>query len=188
MTWSGFSGAPGYTNLHFLDPDEITETGANETSVRNRAFWQAISVYLPIGVTVTMPAFLEHIDTGSGELIAEVPWAQGAAVNGSSSSNYSSATGGCITWRTVGVVNGRKLRGRTFLVPLGNGTFDTNGTLLAAVVTGMTTAGNNLANATTGIDLAVWHRPAPGGTDGIAAGVTSCSVTDKTAVLRSRRD
>lgn len=188
-TWSGFSGAPGYTNLHFLDPDPITQTGLTETGARTHVFWAAVAPYFPTGVTVTMPQVLEEIDTGSGELIAEHTFPGGTPVNGSSGGGYSSAAGACITWNSVGIVNGRKLRGRTFLVPLSSAVFESNGTLASGMPESLVAKGNALANADTGIDLAVWHRPTtPGGTDGIAAGVVNCTVRDKTAILRSRRD
>jgi hypothetical protein len=190
MTWAGFSGAPGYTNMHFLDPDPISESGVNQTALRLHNFWDALEVYLPGPVTITLPSVLEEIDTGTGELIGEIPFVPGTVIDGSGSSVFASSTGACINWNTVGIVNGRRLRGRTFLVPLHGSAFDISGTLVDTTRTAIVAAGNALADASVGlgIDLAVWHRPSPGGSDGIAAGVTGCTVNDRGAVLRSRRD
>lgn len=187
-TWSGFSGAPGYTNLYFLDPDPISQAGLDQTGARTHVFWAAVAPYLPTGVTVTMPNILEEVQSDDGELVAEHVFPGGTAVNGSAGGTYASYAGACITWHSAFVVNGRKLRGRTFLVPLGNQVFSANGTLSDSVQLAIQNAGNALANATTGIDLGVWHRPTPGLSDGSVAGVSHCRVNDKGAVLRSRRD
>lgn len=187
-TWSGFSGGPGYTNFHFLDPDPISQAGIDQTAARARTFWNAVKAFLPSTVTITEPTTFEEIDTGTGELLSENTWPGGAPLVGVLVGNYSAAVGACISWNTIGIVNGRKLRGRTFLVPLGSAAFDTAGTLKDADRTTMLNAANAFADASTGIDLAVWHRPQPNGSDGVAAGVTTANITDKTAVLRSRRD
>lgn len=190
-TWAGFSGAPGYTTLYFLDPDPISESGINQTALRVHNFWAAIGPYLPIGVSISMPTVLEEVTSDDGELVAEHTWPGGTTVNGAAGNTYSSAVGACITWNSIGIVNGRRLRGRTFLVPLGSQVFAADGTLSDSIRGSIQTAGNTLANADAlagGIDLAVWHRPTAGLSDGSAAGVVNCTVRDKTAVLRSRRD
>jgi hypothetical protein len=188
MTWGGFSGAPGYTTLHFLDPDPISQAGIDETAARNHTFWAAVAPQFPTGVQVTFPSVLEEIDTATGELLQELAFPGGTAVNGVAGAEYASASGCCITWHSIGIVNGRKLRGRTFLVPLGSQAFSSNGTMADADRTLILNAANALADASTGIDLAVWHRPTPGGSDGVAAGVTTASINDKGAILKSRRD
>ena len=190
-TWSGFPGAPGYTTFHFLDPDPISESGINQTALRARNFWEAVDGLMPSTVKIDEPQILEEIDTATGTLIQELSWPGGSQMTGAMVGKYSSAVGAAITWNTVGVINGRRLRGRTFLVPMGMNSFETDGTLGPTERTTILNAGNALADASVGlgIDLAVWHRPtSPGGTDGAAAGVTGCTVKDKTAVLRSRRD
>lgn len=187
-TWGGFSGAPGYTTLYFLDPDPISQAGLDQTGARTHTFWAAIAPYLPTGVSVTMPTILEEVQSDDGELVVEHIFPGGTTVNGSAGNTYSSAMGACVTWHSPFVINGRKLRGRTFLVPLGSQVFSANGTLSDSIQLAIQNAGNALANATTGIDLGIWHRPTPGLSDGSVAGVTHCRVNDKGAVLRSRRD
>lgn len=190
--WTGFTGSPGYTTLHFLDPDPISQAGIDQTAARARTFWTAIKAHLPSSVVVNEPTILEEIESTTGALVAEHTMPAGTPHTGVLAGNFSSAVGACISWNGFGILNGRRMRGRTFLVPLGANAFDPDGTLDDAVRTSIVSAGNALADAGElgdGIDLAVYHRPsAVGAADGVASGVVNCSVNDRGAVLRSRRD
>lgn len=189
MRWAGFSGAPGYTNLHLMNPDGDVPTGPlNTQAARVRTFFQGFSSSLPSGVTITFPASVEMLDTGTGELIEDIAIDPLTTVTGAGSGNYSSAVGACINWRTAHVLNGRRLRGRTFIVPLTAVAYQTDGTLSDTMKTTFTNLANDLIAPTDFFPLAIWHKPAPGGTDGVGAQVNAASITDKTAVLRSRRD
>jgi len=189
MRWTGFTGAPGYTNFHFLDPqDEPTLAQFDAAATRVRTFFGAHNTWIPAGVTIEYPAVMEKFNTGTGALEGEFPITALTNTVGTGTGNWSSATGLCINWGTSLVVNGRRLRGRTFMVPLANLSFDTTGTLSTTTLNGSLAAANALIAATTSLALAVWHKPDPGTTNGLAAQVASASIKDKTAVLRSRRD
>lgn len=190
MPWSNFPGAPGYTNFHFRLIGDITTELKDETMTKVRAFFQSWASFLPSGVTISMPSQFEEIDLATGELTGVESVTPAADVVGSASSApYSPAVGACVTWDTQGFINGRRIRGRTFMVPLApTSSFQSDGTLAVAGLTTMRAAAATLANATTGIALGVWHRPSPGGSDGTWSLVTGSNVIDKTAVLRSRRD
>jgi hypothetical protein len=190
MNWAGFSGAPGYTNLHFLLADTPTGTQLSETVTKVRTFFNAWGSFIPNGVSINFPSEIEQFDTNSGVLEGSFSVTPGAVVNGAASTApYSSASGACITWNTAAVVAGRRLRGRTFMVPLApTSAFQSDGTLAVAGLVTMRSAAQALADDATGMPLVVWHRPTLGGTDGLAGVVTGASITDKTAVLRSRRD
>ena len=188
MRWSGFSGAPGYTNLYFLNPEVPTLAIRNTTAGRVRTFFDTIKSYLPSAVTITFPTEMEELDTATGDLEGTLPIDTLTNVVGTVPGAFSSPTGACVSWSTGQIVNGRRLRGRTFLIPLGQTSYQTDGTLLDAVRTGIVAAGTTLSSFQDNLVLAIWHRPAPGGSDGVAAQVGSASVTDKAAVLRSRRD
>jgi len=189
MTWTGFTGSPGYTNLHFLDPnDEPSQTVLDNVTVRCRAFFEAFKGYLPLSARIDYPNALQRYDTGTGELEAELAIASQTVTAGTGTGNFSSATGACVSWSTVGIVNGRKVRGRTFIVPMSAGSYDTDGTLTSAALTAINTGATGLVAPTIDLPLAVWARPTPGGSDGAAYDVTTYKVRDRTAVLRSRRD
>jgi hypothetical protein len=105
-----------------------------------------------------------------------------------------------INWKTAGVRAGRRVRGRSFLVPLLSQTFDVNGTATSAALTTVNGAAGPLYAGTEGdIRLGVWARPTaikdvngnPTGEyneDGVWHPATAHSVPDMAAVLRSRRD
>lgn len=190
MRWAGFSGAPGYTNLHFLNPEPDPNDAARDAlGTRVRAWFQTFSSSLPSGVTITFPTVLERFDTGTGVLEEELPLDPLTTVTGAGSGNYSSAVGACINWRTTSVLNGRRVRGRTFIVPLTAVAYAADGTLSDTLRTTFQTNANALLDpGITDLPLCIWAQPAPGGSDGTAHQVTTATVADKTAVLRSRRD
>jgi hypothetical protein len=190
MTWSGFSGAPGYTNMYFSAATAPTSTQLNETAAKVRAYFYAWRSFLPNAVTVNFPSEMEEFSTTNGELITSRAVTPGATVTGiGGSAVFSSAVGACVNWKTDTVVSGRKLRGRTFMVPLQSlPSFDTDGSLNPSSRLTMLSAAAALVADTTGLPFFIWHRPSPGGTDGAAGAVTATTINDKTAILRSRRD
>lgn len=191
ITWTGFTGSPGYTNFHFINPEENPSFAVvDEVGARCRTFFEAIKGLLPGSVRIDYPNKLERLSTATGQLEAEFTMTQPAQTAGTGLTNFSSATGACVSWRTIAFVNGRRVQGRTFIVPIASGSLDTDGTLNN---TSRTTLANAAATfidpAGTDMPLCVWRKPTtPGGSDGQAFDVSTSSVRDRTAILRSRRD
>jgi hypothetical protein len=186
-TWTGFSGAPGYTNLYASGPGT-----AQSFAAAVGQFWESVSTQgsvgfnLPTGVRITPASFAEQVDETTGELIGTLPLTASAPTTGTQTAGYSAVSGACINWLTGGIVNGKRVRGRTFIVPLGGNCYDTDGSLTANFLTAVRAAAATLVSAS---DLAIWHRPTtPGGTDGSAEIVSASSVNDKISYLSSRRD
>ena len=185
--WTGFSGAPGYNVFHFDAATEGAGPSAQACADELRTFYTAIVGRMPSGVSVNIESAVELIDESNGRLVDFEQITPGSPITGSLSGGYSSATGACVNWLTDGVRNGRRLRGRTFLVPLAGGAYDSDGTLSGPTLTTLQGAADALAASV--VDLQVYGRPTgPGATDGYAEGVTAARIADKTAVLRSRRD
>jgi hypothetical protein len=86
-------------------------------------------------------------------------------------------------WHTGEIVNGRFLRGRTFIPGLAAANV-VNGNLSAGIVTLFEGYGDTLI--ATADQLAVWHRPVAGA-GGSAEAVSDCTVWPELAVLRRRR-
>ena len=177
-TWQNWPGAPGVTD--FYSQDLIAANFVNDV----RAFFDAIKANLPSGLQVQTSGVCDLINEVNGQLVGQDTTATPAVVQGTNAGVYSGASGAVIRWTTGGFVAGRRVQGRTFLVPLvGQG--DTNGSIISAVLTTLQTAADGLITAGAG-DMVVWSRPRQfiGGSSHI---VTGRVVPDLAAVLRSRR-
>jgi hypothetical protein len=152
-----------------------------------RAFWASLASTLGNGVSAQVESDVAHIDENDGSLTGASATTTTAVAFTSSGEPLPFATQGLIRWTTGVVVNGRFLKGKTF-VPAFTETNSTGGAPTAATLSSMSTAAQNLmadANST----LVVWHREtAPGAGDGEAVFVTGHTEWAKWAVLRSRRD
>lgn len=184
--WSGFPGAPGYSNFYFAafgGGDQV-----NVEVAKVRAFFDDIKGLLPSVVTMTVAQEAAILDEATGDLIgyAAADTAP-AVVVGAQAGIYSAPSGAAITWQTGTVAKGRRLRGRTFIVPLAGNQYDLTGTLASTCIGTLNTAATTLRTATTGPQLVVWSRPGASG-GGVIGPVTGSRVADKSAVLRSRRD
>lgn len=190
--WSGFTGSPGYSNFYFRDftSGEPTDVDADAAADRLDTFWVAVKGLFPAAVNVTVQSEVQVIEDTTGELKNVLSAGSRASIAGSAAANgYSAASGVVINWRTGGVRNGRRVRGRTFLVPCATVAYDLDGSLQNSTITTLNTAANALIAGTGTPDLHVWSRPsAPGAADGVSYVVTSQNTPDKVAVLRSRRD
>lgn len=155
-----------------------------------QAAFQARSVLFPAGTTITVPASGDTINDTTGALIGgwSVASTNTATMDGSPAA--AAGVGACITWTTGGIVPGKKgprrLRGRTFLVPLSTSTYESNGTLTSGALTGLQALADALKASG---PLGIWHRPSSlTAADGNSYGVQSARVRDKVAYLSSRRD
>lgn len=184
--WTGGRIGNGFSNF-FFTADVGTAQQANDAV---RAFFAtaygAAGTGLPTGVTLTFPTQIDILEPGTGILLDAVPVSTTGPITGIDGGVYAAPAGMCVTWRTTGIVNGQRVRGRTFLVPLGQSMMQADGTP-------STTSVNNASSAAAALiaaapELVVWHRPisvTAGG--GEAHPVISANVRDTVAMLTSRR-
>ena len=179
--WTGFKGAPGYTNMYFDggdDPDVVINLV--------EAFWNACGFAIPSVVTITVEGAGLIVDEATGTATGSwVSTIGDQAVAGAGTGDYMGPAGLCVTWRTASIIGGRRVRGRTFIVPAPTAITDADGTVDGSLLGTVRTAANTLATAGTAT-FGVWHRPGTG--VGSFEPVISSSVSDQLAVLRSRRD
>jgi hypothetical protein len=178
--WTGFPGAPGHSVFYSPATGTIPVGPLAD-------FFTAWGAFRPYLSNVAVPNSGDAIESTTGAL--DGSWASGDSANlagATLSQIYAGPAGACVRWLTDGVVNGRRVRGRTFLVPLTAPSFQTDGTLLDSVRITIRDAAYNLVTAAAG-GLHVWHRPV-NGAGGSSHEITGVEVTDKVAVLRSRRD
>jgi len=153
-----------------------------------RTFFDAVKAHLPGGSDVKVQRLYQVINDLNGNITGEANLAADpTVVNGTAGPiAYAGPAGACINWETGHFnANGRRVRGRTYLVPLVNA-YETDGSLSAAAL-GTVAAAASAAIGGTG-SLGVWTRPTPGGSDGTFNLAISALVKDKAAVLTSRRD
>lgn len=186
IEWNG-AGVVGraVTVLHFDGSDNAAPPVAGV-----KAAFNAIKGVFPTGLVWTFPGSGDRIDDTTGELTGVWSSPDGAPLNAVGISAHSAACGGVVSWQTGGIVSGtkgpRKLRGRTFLVPLANDQYDIDGTLTEGAMGALNTFGTALQASG---PLAIWHRPSSAtATDGNSYGVIAHKVRDKVAILTSRRD
>lgn len=180
VTWQSWPGAPGITQLYLTG-------GIDQAAVDAiRAYFNALVTLLPSGLVIQVPSSGDTLDDASGNIngawsVAVTP----TNVVGTGSGAYAGNAGAVTHWLTGDVVNGRRVRGRTFLVPLVSTAYDTAGSISTAALSTLQTAANGLVTA---IDpnFAVWHRPTQFAA-GSSHSIISARVPDLAVSLRSRR-
>lgn len=201
VNWAGFQGAPGLSAFYFRDFEGNDDQLAYAQNASDKVnYWcENVATVIPSGVTLKVATDVELIESESGELVdvGTITSATTHSNNGHVGQAYAAAAGAVINWRTASVHRGRRVRGRTFLVPLAGTEFESNGTLGGNAITKLTAAANALLLVGTAPRFGVWARPqivenADGSRTKINNGqwypATSFNVPDMSAVLRSRRD
>ena len=189
--WTGFVGAPGFTNLYFSEFNETgyTQEHADGAAAKAQTFLAGIQGFLPAAVTTQQDPIVDIIQSDTGDLVGFFNTTVAAAQPGLTAGPYSAASGACISWGTNGVRNGRRVRGRTFIVPLAATQYDATGSILDPNLALLRGHANDLIGAGGTSDFGVWSRPsAPDATDGVWYPAQTATVKDKVAILRSRRD
>lgn len=191
--WSGNPGGAGYSNFYFRTGTDGLGNSGNAQAAANavRTFFNALGQFVPNNTTIQVQSQVEGLLEDTGTLTAVYDVSAPAAVTGSvgATVTYSAASGAVVSWYTNGIRRGRRVRGRTFLVPVAGTAFANDGTLSPTFLSTMNFAADNLRQAFAGAALGVWGRPSTkGATDGVWFPVASFRIPDMSAVLRSRRD
>jgi predicted secreted protein len=191
--WNIPGAGSAFTVMHFTcdSGSTVVQADANDAIARTRKFFDDLKVCLPNQVTVLVQPEAEDIDVASGDMVGV--WSAvvtPAVVQGTASAatGWAAPTGANVTWNTAGVRNGRRVRGRTFIVPMTTGAYDTDGTLRIGEFNVLNSAAFNLWSIAGPTSLAVYCRPVVDpAQDGATFEVTSQRLPDKCAILTSRR-
>lgn len=180
--WVGGRIGAGATVLHFKSIAGPSQATAIATNVR--ALFNTLAAVLPDDVTINFDSEVREL-ADDGTLTAVYPVAAPAAVTGSGVGVFSNGTGILVRHSTGTIFAGRRLLGRTFLVPATGTSFNGNGDVLAATVTLVNNAFATLRTSMTGggAEFAVWSRTA-GQTSSVIQSVTQARPT----TLRTRND
>ena len=184
--WTGFTGAPGYSVFHFAEGGNVPDAGTARTRVK--AFFDAVAAILPADVSIQVDPSVQVLDEATGVMTdIEDDDTNITPTNGIGGSGYSAPSGAVINWRSQAVVNGRLVRGRTFLVPLAGASYEADGTLTSVAIGRLRDAGNEMVTGDFANAFGIWSRPRAGA-GGSFHTANSFNIPDKAAVLRSRRD
>jgi len=186
VNWTGTTiTGPGISVFHGR-PSPLAPGGAAEQDLANRcrAYFAAIANLVPNGIVWDFPAEVAELDTVTGQLVNVTPITKPVDVSSNGGVGvYARPAGARTDWLTGAIVSGRRLRGRTFLVPINSAQFDTAGTLVAGAISTMNAAATTYIGTSASFSPSVWSR-----THGIQADIIAFNVPDTVAVLRSRRD
>lgn len=118
VAWTGSPVVgPSFSVLHCQAGDE------NGFITASRAFFNGVASILANGVQITHPTAGVTIDELSGQVNGAWTASSVSAVSGSGGAAFTNGVGMRVKWPTIGVVNGRKVTGSTFLVPISNPNF-----------------------------------------------------------------
>lgn len=176
----GLPSGTGHVSVMYFS---TTPTIASQRTAL-QAFWTTIGPSLASTVGWTVATTGRELDAQTGVLTGA--WSENTAKAGfgtGGSVPIPDAAMLLIQWRTGTIVNGRFLRGRTFIPGASTGAV-VGGNVTPAVTTAMVNAGSTLAGSAA--DLLVWHRPIAG-SGGTGVTVTSVTAWSEYAVLRKRR-
>lgn len=181
VTWSGSAVVgPGVSTFYFA-------SAATGFPAKLQTFFQAIKSSFPVTATITVPNTGDVINEATGALSGVWTDSGGSTTVGTGAFPYPAGVGIRVRWVTGGVRHGRRVVGSTFLVPVVNPAYDTDGTIIPATLTTIGTAVNAFVTSAAG-DQHIWSKPTPpGGSDGTSSSVLAGFVPDMVTSLRSRR-
>jgi len=186
VAWQGWPGAPGVTQFY------LDDTGGQAQVDAIRAFFNASQSLFPAGLTIQVPNSGDTVDEITGKLTGTWSVAtQPLPTTGNAPGAYAGNAGAVVHWLTQSVTRNRRIRGRTFLVPV-VAAFDTAGSLAPTAQSTISNAAAALVASAAGL-IHVWVRPVYQPKTGVllrggmSAPITSSRVPDLAVSLRSRR-
>ena len=184
--WNTGGTNPGVSVFHARIGGGNTAGGASQDFAdRTRTFFDAVKGFVAGAIVWDFPGEVLELDTASGDLEGVHEVTKPTNVTASGTGNWAAPAGARIEWRTTAIVSGRRLRGRTFLVPLVVSAYDAAGSLTTPAITALTAAANAYkdANVFVRCNPCVYSR-----THGIQADISSVLLPDEVSILRSRRE
>lgn len=193
--WTVGIGGPGVGKYWFNELLDATARQAAVDSVRSLLFTAGSALKTTWSIQVGQT--IQNFDLTTGQLTDEVlagtkpPLVSGSFADASA---HTAGVGARILWRTGVVLGGRKVVGRSFLVPLA-GVYASNGNISSTFIGTMKTAITTYVTQPSARPV-VWHKTFSKPTDpdqkpvylgGNAVPIQSGDVLDPPSSLRSRR-
>lgn len=179
--WTAENSPGGESIMYFRDGTATVEN----LRFRLEEMYSACATRFDNQTTWTIAQSGNVVDEETGTLVDE--WANAVDFSGAGSSSGQPVPNQAqllIRWNPQAIVNGRRLKGRTYIPGLSSLTMDA-GQVIAGAVTDFQTAAQDFLDEVNG-QFVVWHRPT-GGTGGRAESAVTASVWNEFAVQRRRR-
>src|SRR6059058_2791054 len=137
MRLSGWAGGPGVSTLYASDVAGTPQDHANAVAGLFSDVYTPAGVLdlLPQGIKIVGDPFVDVIDPATGDQTGTVAVTPVGTLSGVATAGWSDVSGLSITWITAAFIAGRRVKGRTYFVPMGGGAYDTDGTLKTSVLT-----------------------------------------------------
>jgi hypothetical protein len=188
MRWSGWAGGPGVSTLYASD---VAGTPQDHSNAVAGLFADVMTPsgapsLLPAGVKIAGDPFVDVIDPATGDQTGTIGVTPVAALNGIATGGWADVSGLSLTWITASFIKGRRVKGRTYFVPMAAGAYETDGTLTTAVLASVQAAASQYLGKIS--EPVVWHRPTTvGGSDGSDSSIAAGRIIDHPSILTSRR-
>jgi len=192
VNWLTPTGGLGVSRFH-AQPAAASQANRQAWADGIRTFFDAIKSQFPSSVSWTFGSEIMDFNASDGVVAGYFNVTPPASLAGNSSSAELAGPVGCIVrWETNAVFNNRRVRGRTYLVPLSRAAYDAQGTIQGPSITQIQTAANvYVANTQGGAIIPHVYSPEkddPDGHPGFISEIVAAVVPDLACVMRSRRD
>lgn len=192
VEYSGWSGGPGVNVLYMTEgsiPGDTQNAAQQMYDELHGAYSAHVGLWRPdVKVIVGREcAILEH-STGKIVNVQAVAQPKADIVSTGIGGGESPATMALARFVTDRWLNGRRLKGRSFLGPINASALDANGRMKQVLASTIEDSYTSMTSGV-GVRLAVYSRPSPANSMvGNYADVVTVAVDQKAAILRSRRD
>lgn len=187
-TLTGFSGAPGYWRHYFKDVSGLVGPAMPQLCVdRVRDAVVAAGVLFSSAVGYHVSGLVDHLDEDTGQVTGQDSVTPRDLAGAGVGAVGPIVVGLVASFNTDDFVNGRRIRGRSFLNPI-RSTYTVNSSPQPAEIALATAFAAKLDDpGATTVRFGVYSRP-KGSTPGAWHDVVNVNVPSKWTVLRSRRD
>lgn len=178
VTFSSALGGNKVSTMHWTVGD--TQTVADAASTALQTFWNSMDGEM-VGTTTAIDTEVDIVDPSTGLQTGTLSVAPWSLTSGGSGDPLPPAVQGLVRWRTGQYINGKEVRGRTF-IPNVPEVDNSGGRWLSSVATTVQGHINTLV-AESAANLAIYSK-----VNRVAYPVTGGSLWTDFAILRSRRD
>lgn len=150
VKWDKLTGLPGYSFFY------VRSTAASISPIPT--FLDAIKQFFPVPLEWTVSPFWKLIDETNGKATGAGGGGPEPKIAATGGTAYAPQSGVQIKWDSGEFVNGRRVKGRTYLVPTVNTRWMAGGVADPVMTNTINAAADVMRQAYTG-NLVVWARP-----------------------------